>query len=322
MNKQHVEKVQAVLLRMTAYQQQFVAKHGSGEAPGGGTLPAYAAEFSGAMMEAGRGLWEEGLAGVAGPLDLSGAAFAGAIFAGIGEGHFKGADFRGADLDRTRWFGAEAKHADFSGASFRDALSLVFLCEGSRFRGTDFSRSTLHFLIGEPPADCTGADFSGAELRLPYPAPLILTDAKLDGLRVTCGAVGPQTHRAIEQFRASLSEAQRRQVRIQVSDEALAKSRQMEADQAAAPAPKKGGCFIATAACGSEGHVDVLRLRAFRDRVLARSAAGRALVALYERVSPPLADWIRPRESARRRIRRWLVSPASRLLGPRGRTSP
>lgn len=317
MNKQHFEKVQAVLLRMTAYQQQFIAKFGTGELPGGGTLPDHAAAYSGAMLEVGRGLWEEGLKGVEGPLDLSGASFVGGLFAGVGEPYFKGANFKGAVLDRTRWFGSEAKHADFSGASFRDALTLVFLCEGASFRGTDFSGSSLHFLIGQPPIDCTGADLSDVVLKLAYPTPMILADAKVDGLRVTCGQVGHQTAEAVELFRGSLSEAQRRQVRIEISEEELARSRKMAAEAAAPPAPKKGGCFIATAACGSAGHADVLRLRAFRDRFLARSWVGRALVALYERLSPPLADWIRPRESARRRVRRWLVGPAARLLGPR-----
>ena len=39
----------------------------------------------------------------------------------------------------------------------------------------------------------------------------------------------------------------------------------------AEPAPKKGGCYIATAAYRSDSHPDVLLFRDFRDRVLLRA---------------------------------------------------
>ena len=73
------------------------------------------------------------------------------------------------------------------------------------------------------------------------------------------------------------------------------------------------GCFVATAAYGHPEDNSVLVLRAFRDRTLLVSPAGRAFVALYYAFSPPLADVIAGvpllREGARA-----LLAPLVKLL--------
>ncbi len=79
-------------------------------------------------------------------------------------------------------------------------------------------------------------------------------------------------------------------------------------------------CFIATAAYGSHLEPEVLVLRGFRDRVLQRSSWGRAFIAWYYRVSPPVADWIRHREWARAATRAALtpVIMGVKYPGPSG----
>lgn len=72
-------------------------------------------------------------------------------------------------------------------------------------------------------------------------------------------------------------------------------------------------CFIATAACGTESHADVIALRSFRDDVLLQSRCSRFAVKTYYSLSPPIARWISRSQRRRATVRRTIVSPASRL---------
>ena len=67
-------------------------------------------------------------------------------------------------------------------------------------------------------------------------------------------------------------------------------------------------CFIASAAYGStlDPHVQVLR--GFRDRVLAHSPGGRALIEFYYAWSPPAAAFIAQHEGLRTAVR-WALTP-------------
>lgn len=60
-----------------------------------------------------------------------------------------------------------------------------------------------------------------------------------------------------------------------------------------------GHCFVATAAYGDYGHPTVRTLRAFRDRVLAKSVAGRLFIDTYYALSPPAAQAIAKQEVLR-----------------------
>jgi len=70
-----------------------------------------------------------------------------------------------------------------------------------------------------------------------------------------------------------------------------------------------GGCFIATAAYGSSTAEQIDVLREFRDVVLLESTAGSQFVALYYKLSPPVADFISESSFLKNFVRVLLVDP-------------
>jgi hypothetical protein len=68
-------------------------------------------------------------------------------------------------------------------------------------------------------------------------------------------------------------------------------------------------CFIATAAYGAPTAEQIDALREFRDVVLLESTVGAQFVALYYRLSPPIADLIARTDVSRTLVRKLLVDP-------------
>lgn len=68
-------------------------------------------------------------------------------------------------------------------------------------------------------------------------------------------------------------------------------------------------CFIATAAYGTSSAEEIDVLRSFRDRVMARSDAGRDLIGFYYAASPPLAEYIARHEMVRTAVREGCIDP-------------
>ena len=74
-----------------------------------------------------------------------------------------------------------------------------------------------------------------------------------------------------------------------------------------------GTCFVATATMGDPNHPDVVALRELRDRVLERSAPGRALVRAYAVVGPAAAGALRRSPLMRYLSRVLLVKPLASM---------
>jgi hypothetical protein len=78
--------------------------------------------------------------------------------------------------------------------------------------------------------------------------------------------------------------------------------------------PPGGGCFIATAAYGTDTARQLDILREFRDEVLLRNGLGAKFVSFYYRTSPPIASFISQHEVLRTLVRVGLVDPIAKIL--------
>jgi hypothetical protein len=78
------------------------------------------------------------------------------------------------------------------------------------------------------------------------------------------------------------------------------------------------GCFIATAAYGTPSAEQIDVLREFRDVVLLKNTSGSLFVALYYRLSPPVANFIAGNEVVRTLVRDLLVDPVVWLIEATG----
>jgi hypothetical protein len=72
-------------------------------------------------------------------------------------------------------------------------------------------------------------------------------------------------------------------------------------------------CFIATACCGSAYAPEVVALRRFRDRSLARSPLGTAFIRLYYNLSPGPAGWLTRHPRFARLVRATIVGPLAAI---------
>jgi uncharacterized repeat protein (TIGR02543 family) len=82
-----------------------------------------------------------------------------------------------------------------------------------------------------------------------------------------------------------------------------------------------GGCFIATAAYGTPMAEEIQILRQFRDEYLLTNAVGRALVGVYYKVSPPIAEFITEHPNLKPIVRAGLL-PAVAMSTVAVNTSP
>ena len=80
------------------------------------------------------------------------------------------------------------------------------------------------------------------------------------------------------------------------------------------PSETPGGCFIATAAYGTDTAGELDMLREFRDAVLLPNSLGAEFVSLYYKTSPPLANFISQQEILRTAVRVGFIDPIVKIL--------
>ncbi len=74
------------------------------------------------------------------------------------------------------------------------------------------------------------------------------------------------------------------------------------------------GCFIATAAYGTDTAQEIDILREFRDEVLLPNSLGARFVSLYYKTSPPIANFVSQHDILRAIVREGFVDPIVAIL--------
>jgi hypothetical protein len=75
-----------------------------------------------------------------------------------------------------------------------------------------------------------------------------------------------------------------------------------------------GGCFIATAAYGTDTAKELDILREFRDDIMLPNSLGAKFVSLYYKTSPPIANFISQHETLRTIVRVGFLDPIVKIL--------
>ena len=309
MNQQHYDWIKNVTTRSRELLLPLIGE--------GGDVCVAAIQGSSACME----LWEKEFpvgqgVGTTIRLDLRGADLSEAVFARLfdTEEVLTGADFSDANLNNTIWSFIPVKKANFARATMRD--SAVFLADfsGSSFQEADLSGTDFNMGSSES-VDFSGANLTGAKIHVSQETTrFVFTGATMSGC-----CVAPATPRdaadspvmaehwqAHKRFLAGLSEEQRAEVVAEGPETDLEAT---GPDSAGQPGQSTEGCFIATACYGSPDCAEISILRQFRDGVMIHSIPGRALVALYYRVSPSIARLLHRYARLRILVRECIVSP-------------
>lgn len=74
------------------------------------------------------------------------------------------------------------------------------------------------------------------------------------------------------------------------------------------------GCFIATAAYGTETHPKIDLLRSFRDDYMKGRKSGELFIKTYYKFSPPVAEFISRHAVLRNSVRIGFVEPVYRAV--------
>jgi hypothetical protein len=295
MDPDHYEKVRRVLTESTALLQKLQKEMTPDKLPG-------------AFLKQCNNLWRKEF-----PtnmrLDLSGANFSDMVFGGFAI-ILTGANLKGANLDRTWWgFMVHLSGADLTRATLRGARINGPDADGTIFREADLSeaRIILRSVTRRKPADLTNANLTNASIAVDCKTPpgLILTGAQMDGCRALV-AEEVLVKQAINVFQARLTPEQLSQV---VWEDRSGSP--IQVDPFLSPRQKgSGGCFIATAACGTDQAQDVVTLRRFREVVLRPNRFGRKFITAYEWGSPLIANGIKCSPLCRSLVRRLIVRPS------------